>query len=333
VALLAPGTKNNKSWANAWWNGAQRAADDLGLTVEFVGPLDNPDQYLQQGTAFASQGFDLVIMANGAMHDPAVQVATQFPDVQVCQAPYHPADESELQDVPENVCFVDAEQQDSTFLAGMLAGLVTKTNRVASVNGFAFPALTRQPEAFSLGARCVNDGVEFAQRYINSWDDPALAKAAASSLIAGGADVILGATDQAVLGIYEAAREADSQVWVIPSYFDDYESAPEVVLTSALHGLQEVSRRLITSAARGEIEPRSFTDFNVENTPSIDIAPLYANEQKVGQAALDDFQRYVEQTRSGEIEIPDETVGATPIGTEGAAEKIDPASLNCEPVK
>lgn len=330
VALLSPGTSNNGSWGNAWFDGATAAADELGAEVEFVGPLDNPDQYLQQGSAFASEGYDLLIFANGAMRDPAIQVATRFPDVQVCQSPYHPPAEGDLADLPPNMCVVDVEQQDATFLAGMLAGLVTETNHVGSINGFAFPALTRQPESFSLGARCVAPDVEFSQTYINSWDDTALAKAAAQQLIAQGADVLLAATDQAVLGLYEAAREADHQVWVVPSYFDSNDQAPEVVLTSALHGLQEVSQRLITSAVNGEIEPSSFIDFSVTNTPSIGVAPLYENEEQIGADVVDQFETLVEQTRSGDITIPDETVGETPIGTEGAAEGIDPSTLGCE---
>lgn len=332
VALLTPGTENNRSWANAWWDGIQPAVEELGGEAQFVGPLDTPEQYVQQGSAFASQGFDFLIFANGGMRDAAIQVAEQFPDVLVCQTPYHPADEAELAELPENMCVVDMEQQDATFLAGLLAGLVTETGQVASVNGFPFPALTRQPESFSLGARCVNPDVQFNQQYIESWDDTGLAKAAAQQLIAGGADVILAATDQAFLGVVEAAREADSQVWVIPSYFDTYEEAPEVILTSAIHGLTEIGEELVQMADAGEIEGQSFINFDVTNTDTIQTAPLYDHEQELGPEIVERFNTLVEAARAGDIEIPDETVGDTPIGTEGAAESVDPASLGCEEV-
>lgn len=329
VALLSPGTQNNGSWANAWWNGAEQAMEELDVEVEFVGPLDNPDQYLQQGSAFASQGFDFVIFANGAMRDPAIQVAQQFPDALVCQAPYHPPSDEDLAALPENMCVVDVEQQDATFLAGILAGLVSQTGHVASVNGFAFPALTRQPESFSLGARCVDADVEFSQQYIQSWDDTGIAKAAAQQMIAAGADVILAATDQAYLGVVEAAREAPNQVWVVPSYFDTHEEAPDVILTSAIHGLEQVSLDLIGRAVDGGIEPASFIDYDVTNTETIQTAPLYDNADVVGQDAVTRFEELAEATRQGEITVPDETIGETPIGTEGSAADIDPASLGC----
>lgn len=330
VALLTPGTENNRSWANAWWDGIEPAVEELGGEAQFVGPLDTPEQYVQQGSAFASQGFDFLMFANGGMRDAAIQVAEQFPDVLVCQFPYHPADDAELEELPENMCVVDMEQQDATFLAGMLAGLVTETGQVASVNGFPFPALTRQPESFSLGARCVNPDVTFNQQYIESWDDTGLAKAAAQQLIAGGADVILAATDQAFLGVVEAAREADNQVWVIPSYFDTYEEAPEVILTSAIHGLTEIGGELVQQAAAGEIEGQSFLNFDVTTTETIQTAPLYDHESELGEDVVAQFEGLVEAARAGDIEIPDETVGDAPIGTEGAAEEIDPASLGCE---
>src|SRR5581483_7624076 len=111
--------------------------------------------------------------------------AKQFPKTTFCQGTYQPTKAQQAAE-PPNVCHFDVEQQDGAFLAGVLAGLVTKTNKVGAISGFAFPALTRQPEAFSIGARCVNSKVTFTQKYINSWDDTALAKAAATAMIGDG---------------------------------------------------------------------------------------------------------------------------------------------------
>ena len=81
----------------------------------------------------------------------------------------------------------------------------SESGHIASLNGFAFPALTRQPEAFNLGARCVNPDITFTQQYIETWTDTGIAKSAAQAEIAGGADVILSATDSAVFGIHRGA--------------------------------------------------------------------------------------------------------------------------------
>lgn len=330
VALIYPGTADDLSWSNAWFDGAEAAmANNPNIEVESVELLNDPDAVLQQGSAFAGQGFDFILIAHGAMVDPAITLAQQFPDVQVCLAPHHPSDATGGDNQPDNLCWIDVAQHNADFLAGALAALVTDSGRIASLNGFAFPALTRQPESFVLGARCVDPDIEFSQQYIETWVDTAIAKSAAQSEIAGGADVILSATDSAVFGILEAAEEADSQVWVIPSYYESQSLGPDVVLTSAIHGLTFASTSVIEMAANGEIGPKAFVEFDATNNPEI-AAPLYDNIA----ALLSDEERatydgIVEAVRSGAIAIPDETSGDPTIGTEGSGSAIDPGSIGC----
>lgn len=327
VALLIPGTSDDASWSNAWADGA--AAADAGtddVDVEIVEALPEVDDFIQQGGAFAGDGYDLILMADGRMVDAARTVAEQFPDTVVCQIPHQP---ESTDGNPDNLCYVDVAQHHANFFTGAIAALVTDTGRVASINGFAFPGLTRQPETFNLGARCVNPDIEFSQQYINTWTDTAAAKAAAQAEIAAGADVIMAATDQAVLGVISAAQEAAGTVWVIPSYYDSFEVAPDVVLTSAVHGLQDVAAALIAQGLNGQIPAAAFIDFTAQNTPGISAAPLYDNASALdaeSKAVFDDLEARV---RSGEITIPDETAGDNPVGVEGAGGEIDLAAIGC----
>lgn len=330
VAFFYPGTNDDISWSNAWWDGAQAAAANVpNLELEFVELLNEPDAYVQQGSAFADQGYDFLLFAHGAMVDPAIQVATNFPDTQICMAPHHPAPDAPP--IPDNMCWVEVDQHNANFLTGVIAALATETGTIGSLNGFEFPALTRQPEAFHLGARCVNPDIGFEQEYINTWVDTAVAKAAAQSLIASGADVILSATDQAVLGIIDAAQEADTQVWVVPSYYDSFDIAPDVVLTSAVHGLADAGQAMIERAYAGEIGPGSYHQFDVTNTAGIIAAPLYDNAGVLTDEDWAIFEDIDAKVRTGEITIPDETAGDPTIGAAGSAADIDVTALGCTP--
>ncbi len=327
VALIYPGTADDLSWSNAWFDGAEQAMEaNPNITVESVELLNDPAAVLQQGSAFASEGFDLILIAHGAMVEPALTLAQQFPDVQICLSPYNPAEGEEW---PANLCWVDVAQHNANFFAGALAAMVSESGHIASLNGFAFPALTRQPEAFNLGARCVNPDITFSQQYIETWTDTGIAKSAAQAEIAGGADVILSATDSAVFGIIEAAAEADGQVWAVPSYYESQSLDPDHVMTSAIHGLAFASNEIIQAGAAGEIEESAFIDFDATNDPEID-APLYDNIRTILSAdELAQYEDIVERVRSGEITIPDETTGDPTIGTEGSGGEIDPASIGC----
>jgi basic membrane protein A and related proteins len=327
VALIYPGTADDLSWSNAWFDGAEAAMSaNPDITVESVELLNDPAAVVQQGSAFASEGFDLIMVAHGAMVEPALTLAQQFPDVQVCLAPYHPDGSIEQ---PPNLCWVDVAQHHANFLAGALAAMVTETGHIASLNGFAFPGLTRQPEAFHLGARCVDPDITFTQQYMETWTDTGIAKSAAQAQIAGGADVILSATDSAVFGILEAASEADQDVWVVPSYYESQSLDEDHVLTSAIHGLTFASQSMIEMAAAGEIGEADFIEFDALNDPEID-APLYDNVASLlGEEQLAEYEAIVEAVRAGDITIPDETEGDATVGAEGSGAEIDPAAIGC----
>ena len=331
VALFTPGTADDLSWSNAWDDGAQLAAAANPLIeITHVELLNEADAYVQQGSAFAEEGFDFLIFAHGAMVDPALEVATNFPDTQICLSPHHASQEM-LAATPDNLCWIDIDQHNANFLTGVIAALVTKTGKVGSINGFEFPALTRQPEGFHLGARCVNPDIGFSQEYVNTWTDTAVAKAATQALIAGGADVIMSATDSAVLGIIDAAQEADSQVWVVPAYYDSITLGPDVVLTSSVHGLAEAATAMIERAFAGEIGPASFHSFDATNNPGIVAAPLYDNADALDAESKAIFDDIDARVRSGAIAIPDETTGAVTIGAVGSAADIDVESIGCTP--
>ena len=339
VALLATGAVNNRSWANSWADGAERARDDLGIQLELVGNADAPDQYVSQGSAFAAQGYDLLIFAHGAMHDPAVRVAKQFPDVQIVQVYQHGSEEEAQEQDPPNLGHVDPEQAEVTFLAGILAGLMTKTDTIGTVYGFPFPALTRQPESFELGARCVNPDIKALQRRADSFTDAAAARAAASTLIDQKADFLLSAVDQAVQGVIQASAQAgggDNGPFAIASYFDSNDLNPQAVITSALYGLDEISYDIIKRGVNDELGDHFAQSYRLDTLKNAGVAPFYEQEELVGQENIDRLEKARKMVQDGTITVPDEIVsdpdvaGGATIGKPGAAAKIDVADIGCD---
>jgi len=330
VALLATGAVNNRSWANSWADGAKQAAKDLGIEVTTVGNVETPDQYTQQGSSFAAKGYDLIIFAHGAMNDPAVKLAKQFPNVKFVQAPYEFVDKSEQASQPPNLGHVDFKQEQGSFLAGALAGMVTKANKVAAVYAFPFPALTRQPEAYSLGARCTNPSVKFSQKATNSFTDAALARAAASSLYSAGNDVVFSAVDQAVQGIIAAANSSSTKpAYVIASYFDQHDLGPKVVLTSVLYNLDGVAQDIIKTYVDGKIGDHWYKDYDLANGDVGKLAPYQNLSSAVSDADQKTLDTITEAVKNGDIKVPDAVTGDPTIGKPGTAAKIDPKSIGC----
>ena len=129
----------------------------------------------------------------------------------------------------DNAYWIDVFIHEPAYLAGIIAGMTTQTNRISGVAAFPFPNVNAPLNAFVDGARSVNPDIEVAGvTYIESWFDPATASSAASAQIANGADVIYAER----FGPFAAAEDAGDVRAV--GHFTDQLSLSPVVLTSAV---------------------------------------------------------------------------------------------------
>ena len=129
----------------------------------------------------------------------------------------------------DNAYWIDVFIHEPAYLAGIIAGMTTETNRISGVAAFPFPNVNAPLNAFVDGARSVNPDIEVAGvSYIESWFDPATASAAAAAQIANGSDVIYAER----FGPFAAAEDAGNVRAV--GHFTDQLGLSPVVLTSAV---------------------------------------------------------------------------------------------------
>jgi basic membrane protein A len=293
-----------------------------------VGNVETPDQYVSQGSSFASQGYNLIIFAHGAMDAPAQKLAKEFPHVQFVQAPFEFTSTAAQSAEPPNLGHIDMKQEDGAFLAGVVAALVSKGKKLGAVYAFPFPALTRQPEGFELGARCVNPSISFTQKATGSFTDAAVARAAASGLFSGGADVVESSVDQAVQGVISAGQAAGAGHYVVASYYDDTSLGPQTVLVSILYNLNGIAEDIIKSYINKQITPHWYKEYNLANFGVGDLA-LNPNLSVITSADKAKLDAIKSKIISGQIKVPDAVHGSPTIGTVGAGAKVDPKSIGC----
>lgn len=316
VAALLTGTENDGGISQGFVEGMRLAEEKHGIEIRTVGPIQTPDETMQQGAAFAEDGFDLVIILHSGLADATPKLAEQFPDTQFCA--FWDEDDDVLAGQPENVCYFDPEHQYGSFMGGVAAGLATETGHVGAIVGMDIPLATRQAQGFHLGARCVNPDVRYDEVFTGDFNDSAKARTAAESLYGGGADILLAAVDSAIQGMFTVA-EASPGRYVVPQYFDNYDAAPDVVLTSALFGLDEIALEIIEDGMAGSYERQyRFTD-------KFSLADFHEHADKLGEEKLAKVEEIREKVLAGEIQIPDENT----IGAAGSAETIDPKDIGC----
>ncbi len=135
----------------------------------------------------ASQGNKLIFGTTFGYMEPMVKIAPDFPDVKFEHATgYKQA---------ENLRTYDSRTYEGAYMAGVIAGAMTKTNVLGVVASVPIPEVLRNLNSFTLGAQSSNPKIKTRVVWVNEWFNPPKETEAATSLINGGADVLFQNTD------------------------------------------------------------------------------------------------------------------------------------------
>jgi len=135
----------------------------------------------------ATQGNKIIFATSFGYMEPMLKVAAEFPDVKFEHATGYKTS--------TNMGIYDSKFYEPAYMAGIVAGKMTKTNTLGFVGSFPIPEVLRNINAFTLGAQSVNPKVKTKVVWVSTWSDPPKEGDAAQSLINGGADVLLQNTD------------------------------------------------------------------------------------------------------------------------------------------
>ena len=119
---------------------------------------------------------------------------------------------------------------EDAYLAGIVAGKMTKSNTLGFVGSFPIPEVMRNLNAYLLGAQSVNPKTKLKVVWVNTWFDPPKESEAATTLLNGGADVLLQNTDSSA--VLQAAEKAGKYAFGWDSDMSAY--APKAHLGSAV---------------------------------------------------------------------------------------------------
>ena len=135
----------------------------------------------------AQQGHKLIFTTSFGFMNPTLKVAEEFKDVKFEHATGYKT--------AANVNTYNARFYEGRYLAGMIAGRMTKTNTLGYVAAFPIPEVLQGINAFAVGARSVNPKAQVRVVWVNTWYDPGKERDAASALMGQGADVVTHHTD------------------------------------------------------------------------------------------------------------------------------------------
>jgi basic membrane lipoprotein Med (substrate-binding protein (PBP1-ABC) superfamily) len=246
VGLITPGSVADAAWNSGAYAGLQAIHDSLGLAVSHI-EARTPAEQDEALRTYAEQGYDLVFAHGFEFQGPAERVSAQYPKtvfIVTSGARAH-----------GNVSPLIFKLEDASYLAGMVAGGLTRSNILGFVGGIELPPIKAAYEGWVNGAKAVNPRIQSREIYLNSFDDAAAGREAALALIRIGADMFHHNADAAALGLFQAVKESPG-VYVFGANADQSSLAPGHVVGSAVIDLPRAFLLVAVEVKAGSFRPK-----------------------------------------------------------------------------
>jgi basic membrane protein A and related proteins len=281
------GGLNDRSFNHLAFVGVQRAATQLGIKPDVLQSNSAAD-YIPNLQHAAQSGDKLVIAVGFLMESAVEKAAAAFPNTQFAIIDSGPAKPV------ANLKSLLFHEQDGGYMAGYLAGLVTKTNVVSTVGGQKIPPVDHYIAGFIAGAKAANPQVKELNAYSQSFTNQAACKELALNQISQHSDVVFQVAGGCGLGALSAAKEKG--VWGVGVDADQSYLGP-FILTSAVKKVDVAVFDTIKQITSGTFKGGTTDFFTAQNggagigaisskVPAADVTKLEAIQKKVESGAI-----------------------------------------------
>ena len=305
------GGVNDKSFNQSAWEGVQKAAQDMGLDAKFI-ESKQPTDYEKNIDQFATENYDVIVTVGFLMGDATAAKAKQYPNIKfaIIDNAYFPTKGSASCDDTVKDCYADGglknvtslmfQEDEVGYLAGVVAGGLTKSNTVCTVSGMEIPPVVRYVTGFQNGAKWVNPNVKTLNVYIPSFTDPAKGKETGNSMIGQGCDVIFGVGGNTGNGGLLAAKEKGlAAIGVDVDQYNTYPEVKDALVTSAQKNVNTAVYNYLKELTGGAAKPGVLTA-NLQND-GVGLAPYHDWDSKVPDAVKAKVQEAITGLKNGTI--------------------------------
>ncbi|CAJ0739293.1 Purine-binding protein [Ralstonia edaphis] len=211
VAFVYVGPVGDAGWTYAHDAGRKEVEAKFGDKVKTSFVESVPESAADAERVFrdlATQGNKVIFGTSFGFMESMLKVAKEFPDVKFEHATgFKTAD---------NLGQYDVRTYEGAYLAGVVAGKMSKSGKLGVVGSVPIPEVIRNIDSFTLGARSVNPKATTRVVWVNKWFDPGKEREAATTLIGQGVDVLMQNTDSAAVvqtaqekGVYAIGWDSD----------------------------------------------------------------------------------------------------------------------------
>ncbi|MBZ9689027.1 BMP family ABC transporter substrate-binding protein [Clostridium estertheticum] len=304
------GGLNDKSFNQSADEGVKKAKAEDGFTYNAIESKKKED-YTANLESLIENGSQLTFAIGFQMADAMTEVAKNHTDKHFAII------DSEVK-LP-NVTSITFKEQEGSFLMGVIAGKMTKTNKIGFIGGKDFDLINRFEAGFAAGVKAVNP--EAAKgllssngktpgttvKYADSFDDSAKGYELAKSLYQGGCDVVYHAAGGVGIGLFKAAQElkdSGKPVWAIGVDMDQSLTVPKyagVILSSMIKRVDIATYNESKAEVKNEFKGGTVTNLGLKEQ-GVGIAET--SSKNVPKAVLDIVKTYQDKVIAGQIVVP-----------------------------
>ncbi len=200
IAFAYVGPVGDAGWTYAHNEGRLAVEKEFGDKVKtsFIENVPEGPEAERAIRDLVGQGAKLVFGTTFGYMEPMLKVAADHKDVKFEHGTGYKT--------AENMRTYDSRTYEGAYMAGVIAGTMTKSNTLGVVGSIPIPEVIRNINAFTLGAQSINPKIKTKVVWVNKWFDPPKETEGAQSLLNQGADVLFQNTDSsAVLQTAEKA--------------------------------------------------------------------------------------------------------------------------------
>ncbi|KQU91374.1 hypothetical protein ASC78_00050 [Variovorax sp. Root318D1] len=223
IAFAYIGPVGDGGWTFAHDNGRKALEKEFGdkIKTTFVESVPEGADAERVFRDMVGQGNKLIFGTTFGYMEPMLKVATDSKDVKFEHATGYKT--------AENMRTYDSRTYEGAYMAGVIAGAMTKTNTLGVVGSVPIPEVLRNINSFTMGAQSVNPKITTKVVWVNEWFSPPKETEAATALINGGADVLFQNTDSPA--VLKTAQEKGKRAFGWDSDMTAY--GPKAHLASA----------------------------------------------------------------------------------------------------
>lgn len=308
VILLIPGNLGDRSFFDAAAKGIELVEAELDNVETRIVEMGVDETSWEPNMLDAAEAdWDLIISGNSAsalMND----IASQFPDKHFMN--FDNAGDGAV----ENVYSVSYATNEGSFLAGILAGHVTKSdmelaneeNVIGFLGGMDIPGINDFLVAYIQGAQYANEDVKVQVSYVGNFTDPAQGKELSNIMYQNGVDIAFNVAGQSGLGLIDAAHEANRYAIGVDSdqakLFEETDTDKAgKILTSVVKNIDTTILEAVKAAQAGTLE------YGLHELVGLERQAVGLAENEYYQAVSEDIRAQIEEAKeaiiNGEIEI------------------------------